>query len=152
MLALTVFERVWDNPDEHLFISERHGVMAAVDAKPRLPLQSVIAPQHGTPGKPAHFNLLPTPTKLKMLEVADTLGRKMLQHCAPQQRAMTHIEGFGVADHAHIVMFAAERGQGADSYNTAINLGPIAVQHTIDVLRFTPVESAALEARLDAIG
>jgi diadenosine tetraphosphate (Ap4A) HIT family hydrolase len=150
MADMTVFERIWNKPDEHLFLSERHGVMAAVDAFPRMPLQSVVAPQFGTKGQASHFNLLPTVTKRKLLEVADAVGQKILQHCTPEQRVITHIEGYGIDDHAHIVLFAAERKQGANLY-IGETLGPIAVQHTLETIRFSPTEAEQLEARLDDI-
>ena len=150
MSDLTIFERVWRNTDEHLFLSERHGIMAAVDTFPRLPLQSIVATRVGTKGVPAHFNLLPRPLKRKMFEVADAVGEKILQHCSPAQRAITHIEGYGVSDHPHIVLFAAERKQGTDLY-AGESLGPIAVQHTLEAIRFNPAEAEELEARLDEI-
>jgi hypothetical protein len=150
MLARTILERVWDNPEEHLFLSKRHGVMAAVDTFPRMPLQSVVATQYGTPGQPAHFNLLPQPVKRKLLEVADAIGAKILSNCTPDQRAITHIEGYGINDHPHIVLFAAERKQGAELY-TGTNLGPLAVQRTLEVVRFNSVEAHELELRLDEL-
>ena len=47
-------------------------------------------------------------------------------------------------------MFAAERKQGMDLY-AGSNLGLLAVQHTLEVLRFSPEEANELEARLDEI-
>ena len=150
MSDFTIFERVWHRPDEHLFMSERHGIMAAVDTFPRLALQSVVAPRYGTPGTPAHFNLLPRPLKRKLFEVADAVAEKILHNCDPNQRTTTHIEGNGVKDHAHIVVYASEPKQGADLYTGEI-LGQLAVQHTLEVIRFSLEESADLEARLDEI-
>lgn len=150
MSSLTVFERVWQTPEEHLFLSERHGVMAAVDAFPRMPLQSVIAARFGTKGVQQHFNLLPRILKRKMHEVADAVGEKILRHCEPTQNVITHIEGRGVTDHAHIVVCAGEKDEGLNLYKGEC-LGLTAVQHTIEVIRFTHVESAELEARLDQI-
>src|SRR5687768_7611405 len=111
MAEPTVFERVWSSPDEHLFRSERHEIMAAVDTFPKMPLQAVVAPRTGYKGQQAHFNLLPHPVKRKLLEVADAVGSKILQQCSINQRAITHIEGYGVEDHPHIVLFAAEKKQ-----------------------------------------
>jgi len=147
----TIFERVAaDKPDEHLFLSQRHGIMAAIDTYPRMPLQCVVAPTVNDANVEGHFNRLPSGMRQKMHEVADTLGEKVLACCTSGQRPITHIEGFGVADHPHIVVFAAERGQGADLY-TGANLGPVAVQHTLEVMRFTLEEATELEARLDQI-
>jgi hypothetical protein len=148
---LTILERVWYKPDEHLFVSRRHHVMAAVDAFPRLPLQAVVAPQFGTKGKPAHFNALPPEMRRKLHEVADTVGGMIMQRCEEGQRAMTHIEGFGVSDHPHIVLFAAEQGQGANLYDKTVKLGNSAVEHALNILRLTEDEAAALERRLDKL-
>lgn len=51
----TVFERIWQEPDGHLFRSENHGVMAIADAFPKMPLQVVVAPAAGNPGEEVHF-------------------------------------------------------------------------------------------------
>ena len=147
----TILERVRDNPDELLFRSDTHRVFAAVDAFPRLPYQCVVAPFYGNPGKPAHFNNLDPQLQMKLFLVASAIGQKVLRHCTDQQRAVTHIEGFGITDHPHILVFAAERKQGANLY-TGENLGLVAVQNTIEAIRFLPEEAQELEARLREVG
>lgn len=63
---------------------------------------------------------------------------------------MWALEGFAVKDHPHLVHYAGERGQGIDRY-TGQCLGDIAVQRTLELITFTPIESEILEARLDQI-
>lgn len=148
--ATTIFERVWQQPDGHLFKSLRHGVMAVADAFPKMPLQVVVAPATGTPGEEASFYDLELSKQRRLLEVGLVIGSKILEHCAPGQRSMFTLEGFAVQDHPHVVYYAGERGQGIDRY-TGPNLGPIAVRQTLELITFSPVETEALEARLDVI-
>jgi hypothetical protein len=63
---------------------------------------------------------------------------------------MFTLEGFAVKDHAHIVYYAGERGQGIDRYTGQV-LGEEAVQRTIQAITFKAVEAELLEARLDLI-
>lgn len=146
----TVFERIWQQPDGHLFKSSRHGVMAIADAFPKMPLQVVVAPETGMPGEEAHFYDLDLAKQRKLLEVGLTIGAKILKYCIPGQRSMFTLEGFAVKDHPHIVYYAGERGQGIDRY-TGTCLGEIAVQQTLEVITLSPVEAEILEARLDGI-
>ena len=149
--SLTIFERIWQNKADHLFHSEKHGVMAIADAFPRMPLQVVVAPASGMPGKEVHFYDLEQDKQRKLLEVGLAVGSKIPSHCMPGQRSMFTLEGFAVADHAHLVYYAGVRGQGIDRYTGQV-LGEEAVQRTIEAIRFEPHESTALEARLDVIG
>ncbi len=146
----TIFERIWRQQNGHLFRSERHGVMAVADAFPKMPLQVVVAPESGEPGKDVHFYDLELSKQRKLLEVGMAVGSKILNHCTPAQRSMFTLEGFAVKDHAHIVYYAGERGQGIDRYTGQV-LGQEAVQRTIDAITFEPVEVELLEARLDLI-
>lgn len=146
----TIFERVWQKNDGHLFRSERHGIMAIADAFPKMPLQVVVAPAKGEPGKDVHFYDLELIQQRKLLEVGLGVGARILAHCMPGQRSMIAIEGFGVRDHAHLVCYAGERGQGEARYNGEV-LGAEAVQRTIDAITFGPVDAESLEARLDLI-
>lgn len=146
----TIFERIWRQGDGHLFRSERHGVMAVADAFPRMPLQVVVAPAVGNPGEEVHFFDLELPKQRRLLEVGLAVGSKILEHCAPGQRSMFILEGFAVKDHAHIVYYAGERGQGINRYTGQV-LGEEAVQRTIQAITFKAVESELLEARLDLI-
>ncbi len=145
--ASTIFEKVWQQPNGHLFKSEIHGVMAIADRFPRMPLQVVVAPSSGTPHKDQHFYDLGLDQQRKLLELGLIVGSKILNHCTPNQRSMFTLEGFAVKDHAHLVYYAGERGQGIDRYTGGI-LGDEAVQRTIEVVSFSPVEAEQAEARL----
>lgn len=146
----TIFEKIWQQPAGHLFRSEKHQVMAIADAFPRMPLQVVVAPAYGTPGVDAHFNDLPLPMQRKLAEVGFMIGHKILQHCTPSQRAMFTLEGFAVKDHAHVVHYAGERGQGIDRY-TGPMLGQTAVEHTIEAIVMSDLDTHVLESRLDRV-
>lgn len=150
-LATTVFEKIWQQDAGHLFRSERHGVMAIADAFPRMPLQVVVAPDAGNPGEDVHFYDLELIQQRKLLEVGLAVGSKILDHCTPGQRSMFTLEGFAVRDHAHIVYYAGERGQGIDRYTGQV-LGEAAVRHTVESITFEPAEIDVLNARLDQIG
>ena len=146
----TIFERVWNQPGGHLFKSEWHGVMVVADIFPKLPLQVVIAPSTGEVGKIVHFSNLPRRTRLKLHEVSDAMGEKMLPLCDDNQRVITHTEGVGVPDHAHIVKFIAEPGHGQRLYNGR-QLGNLAVQDAVRLLTFSEEETRLLEDHLDEI-
>jgi hypothetical protein len=124
--------------------------MAVADAYPRMPLQVVVAPATGKPGQEVHFHNLELQEQRKLFEVGMAVGSKILEHCAPGQRSMFALEGFAVKDHAHLVYFAGERGQGVNRY-TGLPLGQAAVQQTIEAVTFQPAEIELLEARLDLI-
>ena len=149
-LATTIFERVWQQPDGHLFRSERHGVMAVADLFPKMPLQVVVAPATGQPGETVNFFDLTVVKQRQLLEVGLVVGRKILQNCLPGQRSMFSLEGFAVPDHAHLIYYAGQRGQGLDRYTGKV-LGPEAVQYTLDVIQFRPAEAKILETNLDEI-
>lgn len=144
----TVFERIWQESTGHLFKSERHGVMAVADAYPKMPLQVVVAPATGTPGETVHFYDLELQQQRKLMEVGLVVGSKILANCMPDQRSMFTLEGFAVKDHAHLVYYAGERGQGIDRY-TGTCLGDAAVQNTINAITFSPADVEELEFRLD---
>lgn len=148
----TVFEKAWRKDDSglYLFRSEKHEVMALADPFPKLSLQTVIAPSEGLKGENVHFNTLPRSARRKLHEVSDAIGEKMATHLGPNERVVTHIEGFGVPDHAHIVMFAAERKEGEALYNGAL-LGEDVVRRTVELLRFNEEETAQLNQRLSHI-
>lgn len=146
----TIFERVWQQKTGHLFHSEKHGVMAVADKFPKMPLQVVVAPATGQPGEEVHFYDLAPEKQRKLLEVGLAVGSKILDHCMPGQRSMFTLEGFAVKDHAHIVYYAGERGQGIDRYTGQV-LGEEAVRQTIEAITFEPIEVKLLEARLDQI-
>ena len=146
----TIFEQIWQQGPDHLFRSQKHGVMAIADAFPRMPLQVVVAPSSGKPGDEVHFYDLELTKQRKLLEVGLAVGSKILEHCTPGQRSMFTLEGFAVKDHAHIVYYAGERGQGMDRYTGQV-LGENAVERTIEAITFEPVEAELLEARLDQI-
>lgn len=148
--ASTIFERIWRENNGQLFRSERHGIMAIADAFPKMPLQVVVAPAGGEPGREVHFYDLELPKQRKLLEVGLAVGARILDHCTSEQRSMFTLEGFAVPDHAHIVYYAGRRRQGEDRYNGEV-LGAEAVQRTIEAITFEPVEAELLEARLDLI-
>jgi diadenosine tetraphosphate (Ap4A) HIT family hydrolase len=157
----TVFEKAWQQDDNglYLFRSEKHAVMALAALYPRLPLQVVVAPNEGEFGTHVHFSQLPRSTKRKLHEVADAMDEKMFTLLQKDQRVVTeivpprtesvttHTEGFGVPDHAHIVLFAAERKEGELQYNGAA-LGEDAVARTVKLMRFNQKETAQLNQRL----
>jgi hypothetical protein len=146
----TVFEQIWDKPDGHIFKSAEFGVMAVADAFAKFPYQVVVAPKDGSAGKAVRFSDLSRHTKRTLHEVADAIEEKIAAQCGDTERVITHTEGFGVPDHAHIVLFAAERKQGEALY-AGSPLGQLAVQNTLDVITFTPIEHRLLEARLEEI-
>ncbi|MGF7228760.1 MAG: hypothetical protein ACQR33_02125 [Candidatus Saccharibacteria bacterium] len=146
----TVFEQIWGKPDGHIFKSARFGVMAVADAFAKFPYQVVVAPKDGSAGEAVRFSDLSRHTKRTLHEVADAVEEKIAAQCGDTERVITHTEGFGVPDHAHIVLFAAERKQGEALY-TGSPLGQLAVQNTLDVITFTPIEHRLLEARLEEI-
>ena len=150
MKVRTVFERIWDQPDGHIFKSAQFGVMAVADAFAKFPYQVVVAPKNGSAGEAVRFSDLPRYTKRTLHEVADAVEEKIAAQCGDAERVITHTEGFGVPDHAHIVLFGAERRQGEALY-TGSPLGQVAVQHTLEVITFTPIEHQLLEARLEEI-
>lgn len=134
----------------HLFYSERHEVMAFVDPFPRMPLSVVVAPTRGTPGENAHFYDLDLVMQRRIMEVGFFVGRKILDRCGPDQRAMFTLEGFGVPDHAHVVHYAGVRGQGADRYD-GVDLGPEAVDAAYRALAFAPYETELLNMHLERV-
>lgn len=147
---MTVFERVWQQEDGHLFKSEWHSVMVVVDPYPRMPLQVVVAPADGTPGKEQHFHDLSVEQQRKLWEVGMIVGAKIMRQCFPGQREMFTLEGFAVPDHAHIVYYAGSRGQGINRYSGPI-LGEEAVERTRQAMAFTEYESELLDRRLDRV-
>ncbi|HET8709532.1 MAG TPA: hypothetical protein VFL85_04625, partial [Candidatus Saccharimonadales bacterium] len=148
---LTVFEKVWQqDPDTHLFHSEDHGVMAVADAFPKLPLQLVVAPKHGSDMEQAAFEDLPVFTRLVLHTVADAMQAKIRRYCTLGQMPVRHIEGRGVPNHPHIVLFAGEKGQGKDLYTGQL-LGQTAVRSTMQSLRLLHNERAELNAQLDQL-
>ncbi|HWZ66074.1 MAG TPA: hypothetical protein VNX65_04795 [Patescibacteria group bacterium] len=148
--STTVFEDAWMQSGGHIFKSEKHGVMARPDLFPKFNLQVVVTPRNGSPGNLVRFSDLPRSTRLKLHMVADEVEEQIAEHCGPDQRVITHVEGFSVGDHPHVVLFRAERREGERLY-TGSPLGPLAVQNTLEVITFTPVKAQLLEARLDEI-
>ncbi len=148
----TRFEDAWEKPlvGDHLFKSERYGVMALADPFAKFPMHVVVAPREGMPDEEVYFSDLPRITKRLLHEVSDAVEEKIKQHCQPGQRVITHTEGFGIPDHAHIVLFAAERGEGQSLY-VPCSAGALAVQHTLEIISFSPIEAQALEQRLDQV-
>lgn len=146
----TIFERVWHDPTGHIFKSVRHGVMAFADKFPKMPLQVVVALSQGTSGEDQHFNDLPIEKQRKILEVGLVVGKKILSNCEENERSMFTLEGYAVRDHAHVVYYAGERGQGINRY-TGQALGEEAVQRTIELVTFSPEEAQLVEARLSKI-
>jgi len=155
----TVFETAWlqEANDLSLFRSDEYNVIALADPYPKLPLQMVIAPSEGSAGMNVHFAELPRSMKRRLHEVSDAFGEKMLTVLSQDQRAIVdevsgqephvHIEGFGIRDHAHIVMFGAERRQGERLYN-GTSLGEDTVRRTVELMKFTAEETARLNQRL----
>jgi len=124
--------------------------MAVADRYAKFPYQVVVAPKDGSFGETVRFSDLSRYTRRTLHEVADAVEEKIAAQCGDTQRVITHTEGFGVPDHAHIVLFAAERKQGEALY-TGDSLGQLAVQNTLDVITFTPDEFQDLEKRLEGI-
>ena len=146
----TVFENEWLDRKNQLFRSERHKIMVVPAIPPKLPFHVVVAPHKGKPGEDVRFSDLPRNTRLMLHEVADTVEAKMSGLITPEQRIITHTEGFGVRDHAHIVLGAAEKGEGINLY-TGESLGALALHQTIEAMTFSSQEAAALELRLDRL-
>ncbi len=149
-ISSTIFEQIWHQESGHLFRSEKHGVMAIADKFPKMRLQVVVAPSTGKASENVHFYDLELIQQRKLLEVGLAVGRKILDNCAPGQRSMFTLEGFAVKDHAHVLYYASERGEGVQRYVGSV-LADAAVQQTIELITFEPVESQLLEARLDQI-
>jgi diadenosine tetraphosphate (Ap4A) HIT family hydrolase len=151
----TVFENAWnqeDNPDM-LFRSENLGIMALADLYPKLLPQIVVAPKDGKKGEVVHLHNLPPILRLRLHHVADTVAEKVQAYIDEQYTddyVITHIEGRGVKDHAHIVVGAGEAKEGVALYVGA-SLGESAVQRTIELLRFNDEETAKLNHQLSRI-
>jgi hypothetical protein len=145
----TKLEEAWDSPliGTHLFKSEQHGVMAVADPFAKFHLHVVVAPREGDPGKDVRFSKLPLLTKRLLHEVADAVEEKIERHIEPEQRVITHTEGYGIPDHAHIVLFAAKRGEGKDLW-VPRSAGELAIEHTLNAISFNPNEAEMLDQRL----
>jgi diadenosine tetraphosphate (Ap4A) HIT family hydrolase len=147
----TVFERVWrEKPEQHLFKSDQHGVMAAVDIRPRLPYQVIIAPRDGQPGSEAHFTLLPFEIQQKLLFIAQQVGMKILAACGPDHKVLYSVTGFQVKDHAHLVMAAAREGDLSVLQDGPV-LGDLAVRRTLNAINFSPAEADSINSQLDGL-
>jgi diadenosine tetraphosphate (Ap4A) HIT family hydrolase len=149
----TKLEAAWFNPlvGTHLFKSEHHSVMAVADPYAKFPMHVVVAPRDGRPGEDVRFSKLPRLTRRLLHEVADAVEQKIEDYLEPEQRVVTHTEGFGINDHAHIVLFAAIRGEGESLYDKAKLVSPLIIQHTLDVITFNPIEAMDLEQQLDQV-
>jgi diadenosine tetraphosphate (Ap4A) HIT family hydrolase len=153
--ARTVFENAWDQEDNPnmLFRSDKHGVMALADLYPKLLPQVVIAPKDGKKGEVVHLHSLPPILRLRLHHVADTVAEKIQTYIDEQYTddyVITHIEGRGVKDHAHIVVGAGEAKEGVALY-TGASLGEDVVRRTVEFLRFNEEEAARLNRQLARI-
>ncbi len=150
-MSKTVFEGVWESCENPLFKSEEHGVMAVADAFPKFPYHTVLFPREGEDQK-VHVHKLARAEAHKLYAVKHAIGAKILEHCDDEQRIVDHTEGFAVPNHAHIVLFAALRGEGKALYDKAIlpNSEEI-IEQTIRDITLSEHEGAALEDELDVI-
>ncbi|MBC7581866.1 hypothetical protein H7097_03305 [Aeromicrobium sp.] len=109
-----------------VFFSPDHGIMAALDPFPKFTDQFMVAPATGTPGKRAYFHDLAPTDRQKLHYVADAIGEVLLRRnvdldlkveAEPSHRSpVEHIEGHGIPDHPHIVVFGAFRSEGGRLY------------------------------------
>lgn len=150
----TVFEPLWDEPGRLIYRSsggpDELGIMAFPDVYPKFPYQVVVAPRYGDPGGKVDIFSLPEEMQERLNTLTIEVGRKLLELCEPDQRIVVHSEGFAVTDHAHNVLFPANRGEGVKIYEKG-NLGPTVVEDTLRVVRFTPEESRRVDAKLRSI-
>lgn len=161
----TVFEKVWSAPNTHfLFKSEKYGLMIVADTMPKFTYQVVVAPSSGSAENDAHFYRLPLAVRQALHLLADAVALKILELSSQQatkelrddaidsdDRVVTHIEGFAVRRHPHIVVFGGvERGESKRlHYDTT--LGSAAVQNTIQNIVFTDAEVKDLEAKISGL-
>ena len=148
---LTVFENIYrNNTEEPILKLEDHGVIALADSRPRLPLQVVVASSEGfREGESNSFDIDPS-IRRKIFEVASAIGLKIGELCGEKENPIWTITGFQIKNHPHVVL---AKGQSGDLtvLENGPQLGPEAVHNTLEMIKFTPIEVANLEASLDKL-
>jgi hypothetical protein len=91
-------------------------VVALVAKVPKFVGEVVVFPSTGYPGQDVGLFDLDTHVRLGVELVAHTIGQKMMRAFGVDKKVIEHDEGFGVPNHPHAVVFAAQRGEGARLY------------------------------------
>jgi hypothetical protein len=124
-----------------------------VDPFRKLPGTVVVVPREGTPGKDAYLHDLPAHRLDQMSRVRVAFGRKML--AITGVRPIEHVEGYGVPDHAHVVMFPAARGEGRALYESVERPGAEELEAELDttlaLYGMRGEEAAGLRQRLTVL-
>jgi diadenosine tetraphosphate (Ap4A) HIT family hydrolase len=163
-MAETLFQRVFREYDEWeandrtgkipARVAFRHrDVSALVDPFRKLPGTIVVIPKEGTPGREQHLAHLPSTRLMQVALVCQAFGQKIVEQTG--LRSIEHTEGYGVPDHAHTVIFAAERGEGRALYEKVDLPEPeilnTELDDTLERLAIVGVEAVLLRRKLDLI-
>lgn len=128
-------------------------VRAWVDPFRKLPGTIVVVPLEGTPKVSAYVHDLPEHRQHQMTLVRNAITRKMLAETG--LRPIEHTEGYGVDDHAHVVVFPAERGAGKALYEQVPRPDEETLEaeldRTLGLYGIRGVEADLLGQRLDAM-
>lgn len=146
----TIFEYLQRTSDEKIFESRWHEILILPAFPPRMRSEVVVAPFKGKKGEVVHFNDLSDKVALKLLASAKFIGQSILRTCSPDERVITHLEGFGVPDHAHIVVAKGVRSESKMMYEPQ-TLGQEAYAATLEGLTFTSTQTDDLNSVLDQI-
>lgn len=154
-----------DPPAQVLFRSKQYGYTAVVDRFRKLKYTSVVFPDEGTPQRTALVANLP-PSRAyglfavtqaisaKILKITGTMPAPYIDGKPPEGRTVpvSHIEGFGVADHPHIVLFPGKRGEGKRLYEADVpQPTPEELDEVWSTLLLTGSDKEALELQLEAL-
>lgn len=154
-MPTTVFEEAWVNRDApFLYKNETIGVGILADAFPKFPDQVVIIPRDGlAKNEKASISDLDPKIALAMFCLMQFMSEKMASFSGLSGvRAVTHIEGFAVPNHPHMVMFPALRGESQElhkpsRYNSE-DVRKLLVERTLKNLALTKQEKEVLDTQL----
>ena len=157
-MSATIFEKVWRDPTSpFLYKNEEVGVGIVADAFPKFPDQVVLIPRDGVTGnEKASISDLSLKTRMGLVSLMSCLDKKMSTFSGvPEVRAISHVEGFAVPNHPHIVMFPALRGESIDFFKPSRHadeeVRKMLVARTLKNLALTDVEKAKLDKELRSI-
>lgn len=164
-MAETLFQRVFREYDEWEMsgqrgprpsrVAFRHpDVSALVDPFRKLPGTIVVIPKEATPDAEHHLADLPPSRRMQLALVCQEFGKKIIEHAGV--RAIEHVEGYGVPDHAHIVIFPAAKGEGKALYEkVGLPEQPALdneLDNTLEQFGIVSVEAEILRRKLDLVG
>ena len=157
-MSSTIFEKSWQNPDSpFLYKNEEAGVGILADVFPKFPDQVVLIPRDGMPkNNNASMSDLDLKTQMGISCLISCMDEKMsIFSGVPEARAITHIEGFAVPNHPHVVMFPALRGESIDffkpSRHTDEEVRQMLVARTLKNLALTKEEKNGLDEEIQRI-